>query len=251
MATRTRTAKPVPADAALAAARAALGAVLTDPTPRPLIGTAGNPGFFAGSTQAVKAAARLCEERRWLEPTGESVGKGKAARPLFRLTPEGAREAVARLEAGALAALRSAVAQIRRGLETLKALEAALAPLEAALAAGAPPAALHPASAPLGQPPSPAVPALLRDLLRRKYDYLRRLVEFQDGLVELPRLYEKAHEEVPGLTVRQFHDELLKLWDERAIELHILNEVRSAGHPEQGIRRGDALYYFVLWKEPS
>jgi hypothetical protein len=247
VAARSRSAKPAAADAALTAARAALGSALTDPTPRPLFGTATQPGFFSGSTAPVKAAARLCEERRWLEPTGEVVGKGKSARPLYRLTTEGAREAVARLDAGALAAFRSALEQVRRGLETLKALEAAVVPLQAAIAGAAAPAV--PQSAPASPPPVPA--ATLRDVLRRKYDYLRRLVEFQGRSIDLPRLYEKAREDVPGLTVRQFHDELLKLWDERAVELHILNEVQSAARPDLGIRRGDALYYFILWRSPA
>jgi hypothetical protein len=74
------------------------------------------------------------------------------------------------------------------------------------------------------------------------------LVEFQDRLVELPRLFDKAREELPGLTTAQFHDELLALEDERAVELHILNEVHAAKRPDLGIRRGNALYYYAFWK---
>ncbi|MGL4550794.1 MAG: hypothetical protein ACRC33_06370, partial [Gemmataceae bacterium] len=82
----------------------------------------------------------------------------------------------------------------------------------------------------------------------QQYDYLRQLVEFEDGVVSLPRLYEKAKSDVPALTLKRFHDELLALWDERQIDLHILNEVHRVSDAEFGVRRNDALYYYVFWK---
>jgi hypothetical protein len=248
MASRKQAAKPSAAEQALALAHAALAAALTNPSPRPLFGNAQAFGFFSGTTAVLKAAAHLCEERGWIEPSGEIAGSGKSAKPLYRLTEAGAREAVSRLPASVRSRLRDAVAQIRQGLDALRALEAALAPVEAACREPVEEKAPIPLTRPAPQT-QPTTSGSLREVLHCHYEYLCRLVEFQDRLVELPRLYQKARGDIPDLTVRQFQDELLRLRGERQVELYILNEVRSADHPEIGIREGDALYYFVRWKE--
>jgi hypothetical protein len=67
----------------------ALAQALGDPTPKVLFGTAKVPSFFKGSTQAIKNAARLCEERQWLAATGEWIGRGKSKKPTYRVTPSG------------------------------------------------------------------------------------------------------------------------------------------------------------------
>jgi hypothetical protein len=90
----------------------------------------------------------------------------------------------------------------------------------------------------------------LRTVLRQAYDDLCQLIDFQDRLVPLPRLYHQARQALPSLSVEAFHTELQLLWDQRVLELQILNEVRMATEPDKAIRRGDNLYYFVLWHEP-
>jgi hypothetical protein len=107
------------------------------------------------------------------------------------------------------------------------------------------------------RPPAQAAPLVssaptpsLRGVLRQAYDDLCQLIEFQDRLVPLPRLYHQARQALAGLSVEAFHSELQSLWDQRVLELQILNEVRTAAEPDKAIRRGDNLYYFVLWHEP-
>lgn len=51
-----------------------------------------------------------------------------------------------------------------------------------------------------------------------------------------------------NLSVEEFHQELVKLWDARQLDLMVLNEVRRATEPDKAIRRGDNLYYFVKWR---
>jgi hypothetical protein len=99
-------------------------------------------------------------------------------------------------------------------------------------------------------PPPPVQPESARAVLRNAYEKLICFREFQDGLVEVPRLYHEAHRSAPGLTVETFRRELESLWDSRAVELHVLNEVREAKEPDKAIRRDDKLYYFVYWPKP-
>lgn len=99
--------------------------------------------------------------------------------------------------------------------------------------------------------PAPAVtaPASLREILRLAYEDLHGLLEYQDGPVPLPRLFHQARVKQPGLTLADFHRELLALREERVLDLMVLNEVRTAAEPEKGIRQGDNLYYFVIWRK--
>ena len=87
----------------------------------------------------------------------------------------------------------------------------------------------------------------LEGLLKDAYDQLCRLVEYQDRLVPLFRLYHQARHMDASFTIGEFHAELLRLWDKRTLELQSLNEVRSAIEPDKAIRRNESLYYFVLW----
>jgi hypothetical protein len=111
---------------------------------------------------------------------------------------------------------------------------------------------------PIQPPPSrpPAVPSApqkgdpLRAVLRQAYEKLCRFIEFESGLVEVPRLYHEARALQPTLTLDAFHRELESLASQRVLELQVLNEVRTAIEPEKAIRRGDNLYYFVYWKQP-
>jgi hypothetical protein len=84
-------------------------------------------------------------------------------------------------------------------------------------------------------------------VLKQAYDHLCEFVEFQHELVPLPRLYRETTKQMPGLTPEVFHGELWQMSEERAIQLHVLNEVREAKDPELAISRNDRLYYFVRW----
>jgi hypothetical protein len=97
-------------------------------------------------------------------------------------------------------------------------------------------------------PVAPAEP--LRDVLHRAYDNLCLMVDYRDGLVELPHLYHEVQKSQPGLTVEAFHREVQSLWRDREIQLHILNEVRTAKEPEKGIWWDDKFYYYLLWSRP-
>ncbi len=88
----------------------------------------------------------------------------------------------------------------------------------------------------------------LRQAMRAGYDELRNLLEFRNGLVELPPLFDEVNGRVPGLTVQRFHAELATLQAERRVELHVLNEVAAADRPELAIRQNDRLYYYIMWR---
>jgi hypothetical protein len=144
--------------------------------------------------------------------------------------------------AARLAKLEEAVAA-REGEAVLARIDQAFAALAARLEqAGPPAAAVAPATA-AGAP-------VLRDVLRAAYDKFRHFLEYQDGLVDIPRLYHEARRALPGLTAQALHRELLDLWDRREVELHVLNEVQRAAEPDLGIRRDEKLFYFVYWKRP-
>ena len=96
---------------------------------------------------------------------------------------------------------------------------------------------------------SASPPKTLRSILRKAYEDLCLYVEFEDGLVELPRLYHEARRTLSGLTVHAFHQELETLWSQRVLELKVINEVRSVSEPDKALRRGDNLYYYVLWPQ--
>jgi hypothetical protein len=161
------------------------------------------------------------------------------------------REALGQIGVPALQELR---AQLARLEGTLQAIQAAIAPLRSALAeapptAPTPPPPLVPTTAP-ERPPAPAPSGeRLSNVLQQKYEYLCQLVEYEDGLVALPALFDRVREAIPGLTTAEFHAELQRLWDARQVELHILNEVRDAQRLDLAIRRNDAVYYFVLWRD--
>jgi hypothetical protein len=102
---------------------------------------------------------------------------------------------------------------------------------------------------PSPEPPAPE-PVPLQTALRSAYEKLCCFREFQDGLVEIPRLYHELRKSMADLSVPAFHAELQALWDARSVQLHVLNEVRSATEPEKGLRRNDKLYYYVYWPKP-
>jgi hypothetical protein len=217
---------------------------------------------------AVTASGTLADLRRSLEADRqallgqlrEAVTPGGPVKEEPKLKQELAKIAkavadlagkVQRLEALAHAASpNKALEQIEHGFAAMMArLDSALKTLPA------------PRQPPQSGPPAPrpeaaAIPAAetpvgaLHTVLQDAYERLCHFREFQDGLVELPRLYHEAQKKLPALTVEEFHRELDGLWSRREVEMHILNEVQRASEPDKGIRRDDSLYYFVYWNRP-
>jgi hypothetical protein len=74
----------------------ALARLLADPAPKILYGSKSVAGVFKGGSAAEKAAARLCLDNSWLEPSGQFAGKGKTRKELYRLTREGLQAVLAR-----------------------------------------------------------------------------------------------------------------------------------------------------------
>lgn len=161
-----------------------------------------------------------------------------------------------------LAGLVKALADLGKRLEKLEAalagggagpildrIDRAFAALEAKLDRALPGRRAATASPGTSSPPTsaPAEPPRLAAVLRQAYDKLTQFVEFEDGLVEIPRLYHEARRARPDLSVEACHRELEALWGRRELELKVLNEVRLASEPDKGIRRDDNLYYFVYW----
>jgi hypothetical protein len=179
---------------------------------------------------------------------------GKLAQALERLT-EKVRQLQERQPKGG-AGTETLMAKIDEGFASLGAkLERALQGLSRAPAPRpSAPAQPSPASspAPRAEPPAPkpAEPAPLQAVLRKAYEELKaHYREYQEGMVELPRLYHEAKRARPGLSVEEFQRELLALESRRALDLHIRNEVRDAPEADKAIRRNDKLYYFVYWPQ--
>lgn len=104
---------------------------------------------------------------------------------------------------------------------------------------------------PSAPPAAPTSPPPLPELLKDAYEKLCLLVEYKhERLVDLPRLFHEARKALPELTASEYHAELLRLWRNREVMLHIINEVRRATEPDLGIRHDGALYYYVNWNSP-
>jgi hypothetical protein len=113
-----------------------------------------------------------------------------------------------------------------------------------------PPAASTVATARVEAAPKPPDAVPLQAVLRQAYDELKaHYREFQEGMVELPRLFHEARRSRPGLSVEDFQRELLALEAKHVVDLHIRNEVRDAPEADKAIRRNDKLYYFVYWPQ--
>jgi hypothetical protein len=87
----------------------------------------------------------------------------------------------------------------------------------------------------------------IRRELKSAYDELRNDVEGEDGAVEIRLLYHEAKKTLPDLSVAAFHRALQVMQQERALELHALNEVKRAQERHLAIEQNDRLLYFVLW----
>jgi hypothetical protein len=163
------------------------------------------------------------------EAVASLAARVRAAGPAHSAGDEPA-SLVEKIEAG-FASLRARLDQALHGLPKSLATPAALP--------GSSPAATQTATAPK--------PESLAAVLRKAYETLCCFREFQEGMVELPRLYHEAKRALPALSVEEFQREVLALESARRADLHIRNEVRDAPEPEKAIRRNDKLYYYIYW----
>ena len=100
-----------------------------------------------------------------------------------------------------------------------------------------------------GEEPIPT--GTLRDRLAASYRALCRRVDYEDGLVDIPRLYRHVRQEVPGLSVDAVREELQRLWQAEDLDLRVLNEVDLVPADERafGIPYSNALYFYVDWNK--
>lgn len=96
-------------------ALSALAIFLGEPTPRILHGSKKSPGVFAAAGAKEKAAAKLCLDNGWLEPTGAFEGVGKSRKETFRITVAGVQAVLNRTDCSAQ------LASLNAGLEKLAA----------------------------------------------------------------------------------------------------------------------------------
>lgn len=97
--------------------------------------------------------------------------------------------------------------------------------------------------------PSESSPAPLADQLAHAYRALCRRVEYEDGLVDIPRLYRRLRQDLPGVSADAVKDELHRRWKAGELELRVLNEVDTTPAEERafGIPHSGALYFYVNW----
>ncbi len=250
----------------LSLALQALAPGLADPTPKVLFGSAANPGFFKGKTQAVKTAARLCEERRWVEGTGEWVGRGASKQQKYRLTPEGVRAILEHSEtltllrslAGALGqqvahfhALRDQLNVLVHGLQPLAEtvghlsrrieppdVEQLLRKLQDGPRAPAPPVSPCPADkASDSEWHGEVVRLVAEQHQRNRYQSL-----------SLPQLYAAIRQKRPTLSLGQFHDGLRLLREQGKIRLlPFTRALATIDDPRNALfYDGEVMYYADL-----
>jgi hypothetical protein len=226
-------------------ALAALVHLLGDPAPRVLHGAKGVPGVFAGGSAAEKTAGKMCQDRGWLEPTGEFAGKGKSRKPLYRITAVGVHALLSRSDPTAvLRGLQQGLQSLAINTERLpqvlgEKIQEALAPfasmpgllqtlhvsIEQALSRTKIPSleelsrTLHQASAHSAAPSGSQASAdgdwseevVSMAAEQKKRNALQRLT--------LTQILDRLRPRYPGLSLGQFHDGLRRLHDDRRIRL--------------------------------
>lgn len=97
----------------------------------------------------------------------------------------------------------------------------------------------------------------LRGSLKNAYKEATRFLKYQDGLVDLPFLYERMKKVKPDLTPEQFKKELFNAWGEKEapegkLELHVLNETGAIPDPNKVMfEHNDKQIGFAYWHEPK
>jgi hypothetical protein len=244
---------------AQAVALEALAQAFADPAAKVLLGSAQLPGFFKGSSKAVKDAARLCDERQWLVPTGEWVGKGSSRKEKYRLGPAGIQAVLQHGEARAL--LRGLTAALQQQVEVLRPLHKRIGELLAQRESLSDAVAqltqkLEPPdveglvrrlsnAAPL-PPAAPAGPPDWLDEAVRQAAEQRQRDRYQ--LLSLPQLYAALRRTRPALTLGQFHDGLRLLRDQGRIRLSpFTRALATIDDPRNALfLDGEVMYYVEL-----
>ncbi len=90
-----------------------------------------------------------------------------------------------------------------------------------------------------------------RESATRNLEHLGKLVEFKDGLIEMPALYDRMKREDPSLTEEQFRRQVVGLVGDRAIGLNRANEVAQIQRHHLGVLRGEHLYYYAFLRKPA
>jgi hypothetical protein len=197
----------------------ALGRAAADPAGVPLHGGKAAPGLFATGPLARQAAQR-CKDEGFLRVVGTET-RGKAVHEVCALTDKGLayllsqvsprrvlEDLVRALEArqGQVGELVAAAQRTRADFEALRATaEQVLHRVQQPAQAVGP--------APSGNGCSTGTAALLTHLGRWQ----------ASGASEdcpLPELYRRARQELPGLTVGHFHDDLRRLHEQEQVYLH-------------------------------
>ncbi len=240
-----------------AVALEALAQALVDPTPKVLFGSAKSPGFFKGATQAVKAAAQLCEERQWLAGTGAWLGKGASKKQTYRLTPAGLQAVLGQSET--LVLLRSVHAALQEQTQLCHALRDRLGQLQPLsqvveqLAQRIQPPDLSKVLAAL-QSPGPAVHEAAPPSARLAWlDEVVQLAAEQKqrdryNPLTLPQAYRALQGKHPGLTLGEYHEGLRTLRDQGRIRLGpYTRALATIEDPRNALfLDGEVMYYVEL-----
>jgi hypothetical protein len=91
----------------------------------------------------------------------------------------------------------------------------------------------------------------LRSTIKEAFEHQMLFDEHQGGYMPIFRLYYEAKKRQPDLTVPEFHKHLQEMSKDDTVELHKLNEVHMAEHPDKAIVTGrgtndERMYYYVL-----
>jgi hypothetical protein len=103
---------------------------------------------------------------------------------------------------------------------------------------------------PSDEAPLPATEQF-RESAARNLEHLGKLVEFKDGLVELPHLFDRMKRDDPSLTEEQFRRQMLSLAGDQSVGLTRANEVAQLQrHHLAVLRPGGHLYYYAFLRKP-
>jgi len=244
-----------------------LAQALADAKSRVLLGSSAVPGFFKGSSPAVKAAARMCEDRGWVTAVDDWAGKGRSRKQKYQITPAGVQAVLENSESISLlrnlstslrqqveifAALRDQFGQLLDHRQQLAATVARLAEkiepprvaeILARLQQNARPAV--PSEPPRALPAGPKVSDIADDVVRLLEEQRAR-DRYQP--LTLPQIYAKLKQTRPALTIGQFHDGLRALRDQGRIRLSpFTRALATIDDPRNALfLDGEVMYYVEL-----
>lgn len=96
----------------------------------------------------------------------------------------------------------------------------------------------------------PSTPKTFNASLEDKVKHLSRFVEYHDGVVPMHKLFDQMKKDLPDLAPQDFHANLMQLWKDRKIELHVQNDSSKLSPEERklGIEHNDKHYAWVRLK---